>query len=282
MLRDDLNHPVVSGNKLHKLAPNIELAKANHCTGALSFGGPYSNHLHALAWACKDAGLASTGIVRGELQEALTPTLLDCRAWGMTLVACSRKDYRAYQDTLSQQAAPCFANDLPPEWVQGNPKKTLVIPEGGSNAIAIESLATAYKTALAQPDGRDITHIVCPTGTGATLTGVLNAAPTHIKLIGMQAVAEGDATLRRIEQWYGGSAENLTIQACHLGRFGKITTELKTFIGEFEREFGIPLDPVYNGKAMLELTKMIDAGHFNTEDTLLFIHTGGLQGKRHA
>ena len=89
--RDDLNHATVSGNKLHKLAPNIKLAKDRGCSRVLSFGGPYSNHLHALAWACRNAGLASIGVIRGELRESLTPTLRDCQHWGMELLASSTR-----------------------------------------------------------------------------------------------------------------------------------------------------------------------------------------------
>ena len=80
VLREDLNHPIVSGNKLHKLRPNIEYAKQHNGNCIISFGGPYSNHLHALAWACKEACLNSIGVIRGELHESLTPTLQDCRA----------------------------------------------------------------------------------------------------------------------------------------------------------------------------------------------------------
>ena len=98
VFRDDLNHATVSGNKLHKLKPSFDAANAHNCTTVLSFGGPFSNHLHALAWACKESGFNSIGVVRGELHAQLTPTLRDCEAWGMQLVASTRKDYRAYQD----------------------------------------------------------------------------------------------------------------------------------------------------------------------------------------
>ena len=138
--RDDLNHATVSGNKLHKLKPNIELAKERGCGGVLSFGGPYSNHLHALAWACKNSGLKSVGFVRGELHESLTPTLNDCRNWGMTLVAIPRNYYRDYQDALSKFGKPCLADDVDLQLDLKNHhvldvEKMLVIPEGGSLSL---------------------------------------------------------------------------------------------------------------------------------------------------
>ena len=278
--RDDLNHGVISGNKLHKLTPNIKLAKAKNCSAVLSFGGPYSNHLHALAWASKDAGIKSIGVVRGELQTGLTPTLKDCKKWGMHLQPSQRKDYREYQELLSSQKQPCFANELNFPWLLDSQETTLVIPEGGSNAIAIDSITQAYRQVVASKQCRSITHALCATGTGATLAGLYQATPAHIKTIGIQAVSEGDATLKRISRWINEKPSRLSIQQGHLSGFGKTPIELKEFIEFFEDTYNIPLDPIYNGKAMFKLFKMISAGKFRTNDKILFIHTGGLQGKR--
>ena len=235
--RDDLNHPTVSGNKLHKLAPNLELAKQKGCTTVLSFGGPYSNHLHALAWASQEAGLASVGLVRGEILPQLTPTLNDCRAWGMRLVPVPRKVYRALQEALLIQGGVCMAENFLPKSIVEVPISTLVIPEGGSNLIAIESLADAYRGIFTQAQFKDITHVVCATGTGATVAGLYKAAPKNVKVIGIQAVAEGGATLTRIRGWLEagstmpglsnlGSLDNLSIVPGHLGGFAKMPSEL--------------------------------------------------------
>lgn len=281
VLRDDLNHPIVSGNKLHKLSPNIALAKARNCSTILSFGGPYSNHLHALAWACKEAGLSSIGVVRGELHDTLTPTLKDCRAWEMKLIASPRKDYREYQKLLSNYQEPRRISELPlNSFLSGFEGDPLLIPEGGSNSLAIKSLGLVYEDAFNQEQHQDITHVVCATGTGATIAGVYEATPNNINVIGMQAVAEDSATLTRIHQWLSSKPDRLTIEQSHLGGFGKIPASLINFIENFEAQHGIPLDPIYNGKAMLKLSQMIDAAYFQTTDKILFIHTGGLQGKR--
>jgi 1-aminocyclopropane-1-carboxylate deaminase len=281
VLRDDLNHPFVSGNKLHKLAPNIEQAKVRKCSTVLSFGGPYSNHLHALAWACHNKGLASIGVVRGELHEKLTPTLRDCKSWGMTLVPSSRKDYRKNQTILATHASPCLASEVAIQLPLGTPlNNTLIIPEGGSNAAAIESLSLAYSQAFTRSECQDITHVVCATGTGATLAGILNATPAHVNVLGIQVVAEGQATTDRIQQWLGIKDKKLNIEPGHLGGFGKTPFQLLEFINDFEAEHNIPLDQIYNGKAMFTLTKKIAEKGFKPTDKILFIHTGGLQGKR--
>lgn len=266
----------MSGNKRHKLKPNIEIAKQLNSSAILSFGGPYSNHLHALAWMCKDQGLKSYGVVRGELHDQLTPTLKDCKRWGMQLLACQRKDYRAYQELVARHKTPCLAEQIK----LAVPKKTVVIPEGGSNAMAIDSVGQAYESVFKSLALQHISHAICSTGTGATLAGLYNASPSNVEILGIQAVSEGEATLARIHDWINEKPKRLNIEQGHWGGFGKMPSALLQFIEQFEATYDIPLDPVYNGKAVFKIVEMIKAGRFQLGDQILFIHTGGLQGKR--
>lgn len=271
-----MNHATVSGNKLHKLKPNIELAIKQNLDGILSFGGPYSNHLHALAWACKQHGLNSTGLVRGELHQTLTPTLTDCQNWGMQLIPIERTAYREIQNQLLNEER-CVSQILCLPEVAEN---LLVVPEGGSNSIAIASLQKAYAPIFNQPQYKRVTHAICATGSGATVAGLYKAAPKGIKVIGVQAVAEGQATLRRVRRWIGDDLPNLSIVPGHLGGFAKMPKELLTFIDNFEAEQGIPLDPIYNGKVVYKISHLATQNFFNADDKVLIVHTGGLQGKR--
>jgi len=286
--RDDLNHGVVSGNKLHKLKPNIDLAISTKKDTLLSFGGPYSNHLHALAYACKNAKLNSIGIIRGELQDSLTPTLRDCQDWGMRLLECSRKDFRLLRDiteSLGFEEALSEVKKILGALSFVREKDTLLIPEGGSNKSAIDSLAKAYKPLFDDSRFKHISHAVCATGTGATVAGLRLAAPNHVKVIGVQAVAEGVATEKRIDSWFDQLTINqvgtgVEIQQGHLGGFGKTPQELSEFIRSFEEQWGIPLDPIYNGKVFFHLNNLVAQDYFTASDRVLVIHTGGLQGKR--
>jgi len=284
--RDDLNHATISGNKLHKLTPNLQRALANQCDTVLSFGGPYSNHLHALAWACREAKLKCVGVVRGELHAQLTPTLKDCQDWGMTLLALPRKAYRNYQKQCADRPTRCLASDFQfPELMRElpAPSTTFVIPEGGSNKEAISSLANAYRPLFGYPEYSQVTHAVCATGTGATLAGLRLAAPPQVKVIGIQAVAEGDATRERVNHWlheFANTANRLQIIPGHLGGFAKAPAALTEFIEQFKRERAIPLDKVYNAKVMFQLAKLHAEGYFSAIDQVLIIHTGGLQGQR--
>ncbi len=292
IVRDDLNHPTLSGNKLHKLAPAIAEAKQHGHDTVISFGGPYSNHLHAMAWACCNAGLNSIGIVRGELHRELTPTLKDAKAWGMKLLAMPRREYREAQTHLfSQQSLPSHDDLMAvlPSELHHLIDKAVIVPEGGSTNAAIDSLAAAYRPYFKQHE--DLTHAVCATGTGATLAGLRLAAPNHISVIGVQCVAEGEATLERVKAWLqqhsdnnlrdqpGGSTD-LTVEVGHLGGFAKTNDALFEFIRDFETLHKVALDPVYTGKLMFTLTQLSKRGYFSSTDRVLVLHTGGLQGRR--
>ena len=279
--RDDLNHAQISGNKLHKLKPSIAAANKNNADVLVSFGGPFSNHLHALAYAGHIHGFKTVGIIRGELQKKLTPTLVDCETWGMSLIGVTRSVFRLCRDQIdygSQSQAISDATNLIPEL--NSLRNAYLIPEGGSHQDAIASLKAAYQHVLKRQKYLEITHAVCSTGTGATVAGLSLAAPPNVKVLGIQAVAEGEATIERIRSWLNHHPSNLSILPGHLGGFAKTPDRLLSFIAEFESQRDIPLDPIYNGKALFHLQHLFDNNYFKVDDRVLVIHTGGLQGRR--
>lgn len=96
--RDDQIHPIISGNKWRKLKGNIELALQQGKKGIASFGGAYSNHIHALSYACKINGLSSVGIIRGEQHFQENATLSQAKSWGMNLQFVDRATYKLRHD----------------------------------------------------------------------------------------------------------------------------------------------------------------------------------------
>ena len=74
ILRLDLLHPIVSGNKWFKLRYYIEQAQEQNKKSLVTFGGAWSNHIHATAAAGKLAGLKTIGIIRGEAPAGLSTT----------------------------------------------------------------------------------------------------------------------------------------------------------------------------------------------------------------
>ena len=168
ILRGDLLHPVVSGNKLFKLMPLLLQAKRQQASTLMSVGGRYSNHLHALSWAASALGMASVGLVRGFPEQSLTPTLADCQRWGMQLEFLPPKDYqKRHQATFWQSWTSRFPNSFP-------------IEEGGWSEGAIQGSSQWW-----QYIPTDINCVVCAVGSGATLAGVLRAAPHGVRVVGV-------------------------------------------------------------------------------------------------
>lgn len=94
VLRLDLIHPMVSGNKWYKLKIYLQEAETQNKSTILTFGGAYSNHILATAAACKDKGLRSIGIIRGEEPKQYSYTLRQAQSFGMKLFFISRDAYK--------------------------------------------------------------------------------------------------------------------------------------------------------------------------------------------
>lgn len=94
--REDLLHPLISGNKFRKLKYNIIEAKEQNKKVLVTFGGAFSNHILATAAAGKEYGFKTIGVIRGEeLQnEPLNPTLAHASRLGMQFLYVDRETYR--------------------------------------------------------------------------------------------------------------------------------------------------------------------------------------------
>ncbi|KAA5536957.1 pyridoxal-phosphate dependent enzyme [Taibaiella lutea] len=263
ILRLDQIHPVVSGNKWFKLKYNIAEAVRNGSDSILTFGGAFSNHLIATAAAAKAFGLSSIGIVRGfHAENNLSETLHACINMGMQLHFISRGDY-------SQKDTDAFLNTIAQQFPQ-----SFIIPEGGDNEKGRKG--TAEITALI-PD--TFTHIVLPVGTGATFSGIRNALPGTVEMLGFTAMKGGGYLEEAIKKSLKSLLPNWDlITDYHFGGFAKYNQSLIDFMNAFYEKFRIPLDMVYTSKMMYGIFDLIKSEKFPEGSKILCIHTGGLQG----
>lgn len=262
--RDDLLHPVVSGNKWRKLKYNLDEALSLGVDTIISMGGTYSNHLHALAYTGKILGLKTIGIIRGERPALLTPTLLDMENWGMELRFVSRSDYRRYRNYKHWQ-------DLP-----GLKPHQYWLPEGGATSLALKGVAELA-------DEIDIPYdtlcVAC--GTGATLAGLINAVSGQISVLGFAALKNAGFLQSDVQSLLSGEFHNFEIfHDYHFGGFAKLKPTLASFMAAFEQKNLIPLESVYTGKMLYGLYDLVAKGHFKSGQRIVAVHTGGLQGKR--
>ncbi|MCJ8162892.1 1-aminocyclopropane-1-carboxylate deaminase/D-cysteine desulfhydrase [Acinetobacter zhairhuonensis] len=261
--RLDLVHPQISGNKFFKLKYNLLEAQQQGYTKLLTFGGAYSNHIAATAYAAKSFGFDSLGIIRGEelATKPLNDTLTTAQQMGMQLQFVSREHYRLKQspDYLAQ-----LQQDYPDYYV---------IPEGGTNTLAIQGC----KEMLNAQDRENYDLICCAVGTGGTITGLIEASSKHQQVLGFSAL-KGDFLTSEVQQLTHKTNWQISDQFC-CGGYAKTTVELLQFIQAFEQRYQIPLEQVYTGKMLKGLFELIQQGHFPAQSRILVIHSGGLQGR---
>jgi len=259
--RLDKVHPFISGNKWFKLKYNlIEAQKLDYKT-LLTFGGAYSNHIAAAACAAKENGLKSVGIIRGEEHLPLNPTLRFARENGMELHYINRGDYRLkttanFLDKLKAQFGDFY-----------------LLPEGGTNELAIKGM----EDILGTNDTQD--YICCPVGTGGTIAGIINVSDSIQKVIGFPAIKGFEKLEKDIRSCV--EKENYKFINTYAGNgYAKVTKELVEFINEFYLLHNISLDAIYTSKMMLGIIDLVVKDYFPKGNSILAIHTGGLQGNK--
>jgi len=271
--RDDLLHPIVSGNKYRKLkflllAIEEKHKKTGRVPTLITMGGIWSNHLHATAYAAAELSFHSHGLVRGApaMQSAM---LDDCRAQGMQIQFIDRINYRALRDN-PQHWQTLVAQHSDPYW----------LPEGGSDPAALHGVAELIDELDFIPDA-----ILVACGTAATLAGLLAGLKGRSRVIGIAVLKNADylhGEIARLLQQAGYPPyQNYQLLTnFHHGGYAKATSELHQFCRDFIEQTQVAIEPVYTGKVFYALRELLKASYFQPHEKLMVIHTGGLQGAR--
>lgn len=268
--RDDLLHAEVSGNKFRKLKYNLEQAKNQNFKTVLTFGGAYSNHIAATAAAAKIVGFHSIGIIRGEEHLPLNYTLQTAIKNGMQLYYVNRSDYKNKHKEF-------FLNQLKEQF-----GKVYIIPEGGTNELAVKGIAEMKELWKDNSDTMGIDYVACPFGSGGTSLGIYSILERNQKLLIFSAL-KGETVQKEFEKLLeehqvNSKAKWEMIIQYHFGGYAKINTDLVDFVNQFKKEFDIQLDLIYNGKMLYGLFDRIRNNYFEKGSKILAIHTGGVQG----
>ena len=272
ILRLDRIDPLISGNKWFKLIEHLNAADRNGAQGIISLGGAYSNHLHALAAAGKRFGFTTVGLLRGHPQD--TPTVKDLQAFGMQLHWLGYGGYRARHE-------PGFWAP----WRELYPELQPV-PEGGGGLLGAKGCMQLKDMARGQLSGLGWSNydgwwLAC--GTGTTLAGLVLAEAGELPVYGALAVPGDHGVAQLVEmivQEAGLVGPVYQLLDASRGGFAKVDPLLLGFIEQTEQACGIPFEPLYTGKALMALKQQVEAGKFPRGTRLIFIHTGGLQGRR--
>jgi 1-aminocyclopropane-1-carboxylate deaminase len=272
VLRLDLIDPLISGNKWFKLTEHLAAARRAGAQGVISLGGAHSNHLHALAAAGQRFGFATAGLLRGHEQD--TPTVQDLQRFGMRLHWLGYGGYRA-------RHAPDFWTPWQAQYPQWQ-----AVPEGGGGLLGAQGCRPLLDQVLEQlvALGWDDYHgWWLAAGTGTTLAGLVLAEAGAHPVYGALAVPDNHGVAQQVAaivQQGNGLMPRYEMFDSSRGGFAKVDPELLELIAQSEVQSGMPLEPLYTGKALLALQQQVQLGRFVAGTRLVFVHTGGLQGRR--
>lgn len=266
--RDDLIHPLISGNKWRKLKYNILHLNINRLEGILTFGGAYSNHLLATAFAAKQANIPCVGIVRGEeLTKDSNSILSFCHSLGMELKFVSRNEY-GYRDE------PIYKQELLTEY-----KNFWMVPEGGGNYQGVLGCME-----IMRETDNDYDFVCVSQGTTTTSIGILLSLPEKSKLLVCPAIKGLDSIFEMKQMLFYMGFENefideklnqvIVLSTDELGKYGKASPELKLFNNSLYERTKINFDYTYNAKSLFQLNKYIERNSL-VKEKILYIHTGG-------
>lgn len=270
--RDDLLHPTVQGSKWRKLEPFIQLIQNRQYAGILTYGGPFSNHLQAVAAAGQYYGFPTVGVVRGLAANLSNPTLAFAQSGGMQLIPVTKQDYDARENSV-------LLNDISLQF-----PNYFSLPEGGATDLAVNNcrrIAEEIQQQLSAEQQQSL--VVCvPAGTGCTAAGVVaglgNGGETWIFPAVNYGVDEA------VIQQYLIGYQSITpskfrfIRDYTFGGFAVYQPELIEFVHTFRQQTGILLDPIYTSKLMFGAFDLLARGHFAPGSVIVALHTGGLQG----
>lgn len=260
VVRLDSIHSVVSGNKWFKLKYYLQQASALNKTTVATFGGAWSNHVVATAFASKEASLTSVGIIRGEQPVILSDTLKKAMEYGMKLHFVSRKEYREKERIIQT-----FAD-----------KNWYWINEGGYGLLGAKGASEILSTI----DVSGYTHIVAAVGTGTMLAGLLLSGVKQ-KVLGISCMKGNLSLEKEVLQLVPGQKPEVAFQIVHdyhFGGYGKHPSQLIEFINEIYLEYQLPLDIIYTGKTFYAIKDLTKKDFFEPGSRMLMIHSGGLQG----
>lgn len=254
ILRLDLPDPVGGGNKIYKQKYHIEAFQHSGAKAILTFGGAFSNHIAAMAYAGKKHSIPMIGIIRGEeLKPESNAVLQFASTSGMQLHFVSREEYgRRYSAEHHAELKQRF-NDVH------------IIPEGGAGEEGIRGCMEILNDETEPYD-----EIVVPVGTGSTLAGLIRSARSHQHLTGI-AVGNFELSLDKTASVIVNGSVNYDHT---LGGYAKSSNALDDFIGAMKNELCLPLDHVYSGKTLFGIHNITKNGGFPGKN-LLFVHTGG-------
>jgi len=266
VLRADLVHPWVQGNKWFKLQCYVQQLLTENKDGFFSIGGPFSNHLIATAYAANQLNKKATFFIRGGREEwCQNPAVQQMEEWGAVLIPVSRTDFRVLNESEIRKSRSELQNSI---WV----------PMGGSSSLAVP-FVEKWANQIAKTI--DFDSLVLPVATAGTIAGFASGLPVSKKIEAVEVLnsygfLERDMHLLLKEAEREKYIQPNWLDRYNFGGYGKTNFELSNFCKRLFAENGFPIEPIYSGKAFYAVLDLAQKGHFQEKSRILLVHTGGV------
>jgi 1-aminocyclopropane-1-carboxylate deaminase len=267
--RDDSIHSIISGNKWRKIKYQLLSALENNTQHIISFGGGFSNHLHALGYCCHKLNIKFTAVVRGDYTNNLNPMLQDLTDWHTEISYVNKITYQARNTSLLHSLQYEFPH-------------ATIVPEGGSSQFSLQGVGEIVSELTQEYD-----YIIAPVASGGTLAGLINALDSlsfqnKPQVLGI-GVLKGQGYLEElVNKLLPPNCNNnwKVNHDYHLGGYAKKTAELVQYCTSFNQQQPFDIEPIYSGKLFYAIEELIQQNYFPINSRVLALHTGGLQGAR--
>jgi D-cysteine desulfhydrase family pyridoxal phosphate-dependent enzyme len=283
--RDDLTSLVLGGNKVRKLEFLIADAIQQGCDTVITAGRSQSNHACLTAAAALQSGIHPVLLLFDDHPTADVGNLFIDRLLDAECRFFPEKEYERVETFLFQVA----------EEFKSKGRHPYVIPIGGASPIGCLGYILAADEIKEQLNSMEIypDFMIHASSSGGTLAGLeigRRLFGLDVPVVTMTVYRPGQELAKRVvreaEKTIAHLGLNLTLRPSDLTiydqyigpGYGIVTEEIVRTIQLFARTEGIMLDPVYSAKAAWGLIDLIGRGVYQQNQTVLFIHTGGIPG----
>ena len=286
--RDDCTVVATGGNKVRKLEFLAGDAQARGADHLITQGAVQSNHVRQTIAVANRLGMKCSVLLEHRV-ETNDPNYLGSGNVLLDKLMGAIIEYRQSGLDMNAEA------ERKGEELRAAGAKPYVIPGGGSNRVGALGYVSCAQELMQQADemGLKIDRVVHATGSAGTQAGLvvgLVGINAGVRVLGIGVRAPKDrqeANVHKLAQEvaeyvgvHGGVPREAVEANCdYVGAgYGQPTDGMYEAVSMVARLEGILLDPVYSGKGMAGLIDLIRKGKIGSNETVVFLHTGGAVG----
>lgn len=275
--RDDLIPFSFGGNKVRIALEYIQDMEKQGANCIIGYGGPQSNLVRVLANMC-DANKIKCFIITPDSKNqriSFNAKLTDMNIARNCIITCQKNDVAL---TVEQAISNSIKMGYSPYYINGNAYGQ------GNEKTPVKAYIKAFKEILnyEQDNNLRFEYIFHASGTGMTQSGLILGSlksNSYRNIIGISIARDKKKGMDTIRSYLETNAKPNNIKIDFVddyvcGGYGEYNKDIEDMILSIYKKYGIPLDPIYTGKAFWGMQEYIKKFSIKNQN-ILFIHTGG-------